>query len=152
MIIMDKLFKKILVATDGSSCSRTAVSYGVHLAKLAGAGLIAVYVVDLKTGCGLEQCISITTPKAAALMKLHQRGERAVKYVEDVASKEGVSVDKRVVEGHPAEEIIKLARDESVDLIVMGTLGLSGIKKYLLGSTADKVVRHSRVPVMTVRK
>lgn len=152
MIIMDKLLKKILVATDGSSCSRMAVSYAVGLAKLSGAELIALYVVDLKTGCGLEQCITIMTPETDALMKLHQRGERAVKYAEDVASKEGVSVDKRLVEGHPAEEIIRLAREESVDLIVMGTLGLSGIKKYLLGSTADKVVRHSRVPVLTVRK
>lgn len=149
---MDKLFKKILMATDGSSCSRKAVDYAVRIAKLAGASLIALYVVDVKTGCGLEQCIIVTTPKAAALMKLRQRGERAVNYVGDVASKEGVSVDKRVVEGHPAEEILKLAREESVDLVVMGTLGLSGIQKYLLGSTADKVVRHSRVPVLTVRK
>lgn len=149
---MDKLFKKILMATDGSSCSRKAVDYAVRIAKLAGASLIALYVVDVKTGCGLEQCITVTTPKAAALMKLCQRGERAVNYVGDVASKEGVSVDKRVVEGHPAEEILKLAREESVDLVVMGTLGLSGIQKYLLGSTADKVVRHSRVPVLTVRK
>lgn len=85
-------------------------------------------------------------------MKLHERGERAVKYAEAQASKEGVRIVKRLVEGHPAEEITRVARDESVDLIVMGTLGLSGIKKYLLGSTADKVVRHSRVPVLTVRK
>lgn len=149
---MDKLFKKILVATDGSSCSRLAVNYAVGLAKLAGARLIALYVVDLKSGCGLEQCITITTPKNEALMKLHERGERAVKYVESVASKDGVIVDKRLVEGHPAEEIVRIASEESVDLIVMGTLGLSGIKKYLLGSTADKVVRHARVPVLTVRK
>lgn len=149
---MDKLFKKILVATDGSSCSRMAVSYAVGLAKLSGAELIALYVVDLKTGCGLEQCITVTTPKNEAIMKLHQRGEKAVGYVENVASKEGVSVKKHLVEGHPAEEIIRLAGEESVDLIVMGTLGLSGIKKYLLGSTADKVVRHARVPVLTVRK
>lgn len=152
MMIMEVLFKKILVATDGSSCSRMAVNYAVNLAKLSNAELIALYVVDLKTGCGLEQCITITTPETEALMKLHQRGERAVKYVEDLAMKEGVSVDKRLVEGHPAETIIDMAREESVDLIVMGTLGLSGISKYLLGSTADKVIRHSRVPVLTVKK
>ncbi|WP_174590926.1 universal stress protein [Methanocella conradii] len=149
---MDKLFKKILVATDGSSCSRKAVHYAVSLAKLAGAELMAVYVVDVKTGCGLEQCITLTTPKKEALMRLYERGESAVKYVEDAATKEGVSVDKRVVEGHPAGEIIRLAQEESADLIVMGTLGLTGIKKYLLGSTADKVMRHSQVPVLTVRK
>lgn len=149
---MDRLFKKILVATDGSSCSRLAVCYAVGLAKLSAAELIALYVVDIKTGCGLEQCITVTTPKREAIMKLHERGERAVKYAEAQASKEGVRIVKRLVEGHPAEEITRVARDESVDLIVMGTLGLSGIKKYLLGSTADKVVRHSRVPVLTVRK
>lgn len=149
---MDTLFKKILVATDGSSGSRMAVGYAVSLAKLTGARLVAVYVVDLKTGCGLEQCITITTPKSDALMKLRRRGEKAVNYVEGVALKEGVGVDTRIAEGHPAEEILKLAKEELADLIVMGTLGLSGFKKYLLGSTADKVVRHSRVPVLTVRK
>ncbi len=149
---MDTLFKKILVATDGSSGSRMAVGYAVSLAKITGARLVAVYVVDLKTGCGLEQCITLTTPKSDALLKLRQRGEKAVNYVEGVALKEGVGVDKRIAEGHPAEEILKLAKEEVADLIVMGTLGLSGFKKYLLGSTADKVVRHSRVPVLTVRK
>jgi nucleotide-binding universal stress UspA family protein len=56
------------------------------------------------------------------------------------------------MQGHPAEQIMKLAEEQSVDLIVMGTLGRSGIEKFLLGSVADKVIRNSRIPVLTVRK
>ncbi len=75
-----------------------------------------------------------------------------LKYVEDLAAKEGLDVKKWVVEGHPAEGILKLANEQSVDLIVMSTLGRSGIEKFLLGSVADKVIRHSRIPVLVVRK
>jgi nucleotide-binding universal stress UspA family protein len=54
--------------------------------------------------------------------------------VEDLAKNEGLDIKKWIVQGHPAEEIMKLAQEQSVDLIVMGTLGRSGIEKFLLGS------------------
>ncbi|TAN46860.1 MAG: universal stress protein, partial [Candidatus Methanoperedens sp.] len=63
-----------------------------------------------------------------------------------------LSVEKWIVKGHPAEEILKLADEQSVDMIVMGTLGRSGIEKFVLGSVADKVIRNSRIPVLTVRR
>lgn len=148
---MNKVYNKILIATDGSSCSKKAALHAVELAKVTNARLLAVFVVDVKTGCGLEQCITVSTPKMEALGILRQRGERAIKHVEALAKKEGIDAEGHIIEGHPADEIIKLASAKSVDLIVMGTIGITGIKKYLLGSTADKVVRHSRIPVLTVR-
>jgi len=68
----------------------------------------------------------------------------ALKYVADRAEAVGLEAEGIIVEGHPAEEIIKYAEENSIDLIVMGTLGKSGLDRFLLGSVADKVIRHSK--------
>ncbi len=62
----------------------------------------------------------------------------------------GVSYEVFVVSGHPAAEILNLAAERSIDLIVMGTHGRSGVKHLLLGSVAERVVRESPTPVMTI--
>lgn len=59
-----------------------------------------------------------------------------------------VAAEKKIVEGNPAEEILKMAG--GVDVVVMGSIGRTGLGKYLLGSVTDKVVRNSKVPVMVV--
>ena len=74
----------------------------------------------------------------------------AIKYVEDRVEAAGLEAEGIIVEGHPAEEIIKYAEENSIDLIVMGTLGKSGLDKFLLGSLADKVIRNSKIPVIAV--
>ena len=83
---------------------------------------------------------------------LRHEGEEAIKYIMQQAKRDGVDVRKWILEGQPAKEILKLAEEESIDLIVMGTLGRSGIEKFLLGSVADKVIRGSKIPVLVVRK
>jgi len=83
---------------------------------------------------------------------LRHEGDEAIRYIEEKAKVAGVDVRKWIMEGQPAKEILKLAEGESVDLIVMGTLGKSGIEKFLLGSVADKVIRGSKIPVLVVRK
>jgi nucleotide-binding universal stress UspA family protein len=72
---------------------------------------------------------------------------KAKKTIED----SGVEVKDVLLDGHPGEEIIKFAERNNIDLIVMGTLGKTGLEKFLMGSVAEKVVRHSKVPVMIVR-
>lgn len=83
---------------------------------------------------------------------MRHEGDEAMRYIEELAKTEGVDVRKWIIEGQPAKEILKLAEEEWVDLIVMGTLGRSGIEKFILGSVADKVIRGSRIPVLVVRK
>ncbi|MGB8216058.1 MAG: universal stress protein [Candidatus Methanoperedens sp.] len=157
---MNKLFKKILIATDGSEHVKKAVTYAIELAKLYGAELHAVYVMDISA----DYTRSLYTDRSAGGLKRTLReeghcadtcrkvGETATKYIEDIAKKEGLDIKKWIMQGHPAEEILKLAQVQSIDLIVMGTLGRSGIEKFLLGSVADKVIRNSKIPVLTVRK
>jgi nucleotide-binding universal stress UspA family protein len=67
-----------------------------------------------------------------------------------LAKKSGVPVERKFIEGHPAEEILKVAEDTPMDVIVIGSIGKTGMSKFLLGSVADKVVRHSRVPVLVI--
>ena len=128
--------------------------HGMALARLCGAKVLAVYVMDKFAGCGPSSCVLSDTDRATmSLMEsLNKEGDRATRYVEDLAKKEGLEVERIVVEGNPAEEIMRLANERSADLIVMGTLGATGIKKYLLGSVASKIVQHSVIPVLTIRK
>lgn len=156
---MNRLFKKILIATDGSEHVKRAVTHAIELAKLYGAEPHAVYVMDINA----DYTRSLYTDRSAGGLKrtlrkegicidmFRKEGETAIKYIEDSAKKEGLDIKKWITKGHPAEEILKLAQVKSVDLIVMGTLGRSGIEKFLLGSVADKVVRNSKIPVLTVR-
>jgi nucleotide-binding universal stress UspA family protein len=82
---------------------------------------------------------------------LKQEGDLAIKYVEEKAQAQGLKIEGNLIEGHPADEIIKYSEKNSVSLIVMGTLGKSGLDRFLLGSVAEKVVRNSKIPVLVVR-
>ncbi len=149
---MSDLYKKILIATDGSEYIKKAVTYAIELAKLSTAELHAVYVMDIRTDYGPKSYLSTDISTEALEDFLRHEGEKAIKYIEEQAGEEGLRVEKWIIKGHPAEEILKLADEQSVDMIVMGTLGRSGIEKFVLGSVADKVIRNSRIPVMTVRR
>ena len=142
-----KLVRKILIATDGSEYTKNAVDYGIDLAKNTGAKLYAIYVVDTAAFAS----IPMDAAWESMYELLKQEGDEATKYVAEKAEAEGLSVERLTVEGHPAEEIIKYADKNSVNLIVMGTLGKSGLDRFLLGSVAEKVVRLSKIAVLVVR-
>ena len=142
-----RLFKNIILATDGSKYSENAVEYAVELANISRARISAIYVVD--TGA------FATIPMDAAWENMYEllktEGNEATEKVEAEAKRSDVEVECFVVEGHPAEEIVKLSETIPADLIVMGTLGKRGLDRFLLGSVAEKVSRTSKVPVMIVR-
>ncbi len=142
-----KLYTNILIATDGSQYTKNAIDYGIELAKITGAKLYAVYVVDTAAFASI--------PMDAALESMYgllkQEAEEALKYVTDRARSEDLEVEGFIAEGHPAEEIMRYAEKNQISLIVMGTLGKSGLDRFLLGSVAEKVVRSSKIPVLVVR-
>lgn len=144
--MQSKLYKKILIATDGSEYTRKAVDYGIDIAINTGAKLQAIYVVDT----GAYKSIPLSAPMKYAFSLLRQEGEKAIKYVTSMAEAEGLEVEGVIAEGQPADEIIKYAEKNSIDLIVMGKLGKSGLDRFLIGSVADKVIRNSRIPVIAV--
>jgi len=132
--------KKLLIAVDGSKYADRALEYAVQLAKNYNAKLALVHVEEDKLirigGPQVENCIGTV-------------GECILK---DAATKvEGVKFDKKLEYGSPAEVIIKIAKKADVDIIVMGSRGLSSIGRFLLGSVSDDISMHARSSVLIVK-
>jgi len=145
------MFEKILIATDGSECSNRAAQAGIDLAKLSGGKVTALYVAQRPaapigglTGGKIDEVVS------GMWRAVKEEGERATGHVEEMARRSGVSIEKMVIEGHPASEILRIAEETPMDTIVMGAIGKTGLTRFLLGSVAEKVVRNSKVPVLIV--
>jgi nucleotide-binding universal stress UspA family protein len=139
------LFKKILIPTDGSEYTKAAIGKGLELAKLMGAEITALYVVDQTSFINFPMDSTIVSVYSL----LEKEGKDAVDYVKNEGEKIGVKVDAVVEEGSPVRKIIDASRLH--DLIVMGTLGRTGMSKILLGSVAERVVRYAHCPVLVVR-
>lgn len=146
--IIGNRFKKILIATDGSENAERAASYGVDIAKVTGAEVYALYVVSTDHAGTARTVMGWTD---AFEEYLANKGEAATGYVQNLGRDIGVSVEPVYLKGIPAEKILEYAEKSNIDLIVMGTQGLTGIKRFLIGSVAENVLRHSKVPVMIIR-
>lgn len=144
---MTAKFKRIFIATDGSEQNRRAIEYGIELAKIAGGKIFAGYVVDtaafasIPMDAGWEMMYEL----------LQKEANEAVQIVAQLAKEAGLDVETVVLEGHPSNEIIDFSQKNEMDIIVMGTLGKSGLDRFLLGSVAEKVTRNSIVPVLVVK-
>ena len=139
------MYDHILVPTDGSPETDHVIDHAVELATVHGARLHAIYVVNTAGYVGLPT----EAPIEGLRSMLGEEGEAALDRVEDRAG--DVTTERALVEGTPGAEIVEYAENEGCDLIVMGTHGRGGIDRLLLGSVAQRVVRTSEVPVLTVR-
>lgn len=138
------MYDRIVVPTDGSTAVRKAVKHAIELASVFDAKVLPVYVIDDRMSYH-----GIFSRKD--LDKFEGVGEKAVGWVEDAAAEHGVETTSAVRRGIPFEAILDYADEADADLIVMGTHGRTGIDRFVLGSTAENIVRSSDVPVMTVR-
>ena len=141
-------FKRVLIATDGSENAEKAASYGMYLAKAACAEVHVLYVIST------QHAVTTRTVKSwseGLEEYLKDKGRVAISNVEKMGDEAGVKVKSVFLKGIPVDKILEYARENNIDLIVVGTHGLTGIKKFLIGSIAERVVRHSRVPVMVIR-
>ena len=132
---------RILVPTDFSACSKTALSIAVTLAEGTPDSQVTLVHVEESGVPTFDDDLGVLEPdtlrteiQALAASRNHN-----------------VNIDARVVYGDPNTQIVKFANDNDCDLIVMGTHGRSGIVQVLLGSTAAAVIRSASCPVMTVR-
>lgn len=142
-----KLYRKFLLATDGSESARKAVDATIEFARLSGAKIYAVYVID--------RSIYSSVPEdqeweKAMYDRFRELGEEAVSYVEKTAKNAGLQIESTLLEGHPAEEILSFAEKQDADMIVVGSLGKTDVERFLLGSVSEKVVRNAKVPVLVV--
>ncbi|MFW6449088.1 MAG: universal stress protein [Halobacteriota archaeon] len=141
------MYDNILIATDGSEIAKIAAEHGIELAKATGATVHALYVVEtqahyiLTVGLGDED-----------MAEYREYVDDLDEDVVEVASDTGIDGVGVVKSGGVADEIVEYAEEHDVDLIVMGATGRSAVDKYLIGSTAEKVVRTAECPVMTIRE
>jgi len=137
--------RRILCPVDFSEPSENALDYAVDLASKFGADVQLVHVYQLPV-YALPDGAMMAGPEFTT--KVTGELQKALK---DLAEKKtGATVETHLVEGIPYKEVVRLAGELEADLIVMGTHGRTGIKHLLLGSVAERVVRSSRIPVITV--
>jgi nucleotide-binding universal stress UspA family protein len=141
--------REILCPTDFSDASRHALEHAVVLAKWYGSRITALHVLHVPVfpeppilGVGFAE----TNPTVSN----HQEREEALRAWLEPAHQAGVKTEVRVDEGNTTNRILEHARTRPADLIVMGTHGLTGFERFMLGSVAEKVLRKATCPVMTV--
>ncbi|PNW63869.1 UNVERIFIED_CONTAM: universal stress protein UspA [Euhalothece sp. KZN 001] len=139
------MYTDILVPTDGSTASTTAVEHAIDLASHYDATLHVLYVVDVTGYSALEVGADVVANA------LEEEGEDAVGDVIGSAEAMEIDTESMIQHGTPHRAIIDYATAEAVDLVVMGTHGRTGVGRFLLGSVTERVVRTSPVPVLTVR-
>ncbi len=140
--------KKILCAVDFSESSTKVSDYAKTLAQKHGASILVLYAAP-----SLSQYVGFHVPPNSIENFVGEIVSGAEKTMETYLNENftGTEVEGRVVTGYAAEEIMRVAEEEKVDLIVMGTHGRVGIDRILFGSVAEKVVKNSPIPVLTIR-
>jgi nucleotide-binding universal stress UspA family protein len=146
------MINKILYPTDFSEDSKAALPYAVSLTRQNNAELYCVHVVEMPQEEYLsgEYMLPLNASHVSKDEFLRIARVRLDKFIVENLS-EITTVISKVITGTPFVEIIRYARDQSIDLIVMGTHGHSALAAMLLGSVAEKVVRKAPCPVLTVR-
>ena len=141
--------QKILVPTDFSESAHHALRYALTLASELQAELLLVHVVEtLAVGYASDL---FPVPMAEVFQELSGYAKGEIAKLASEASAKGVRVREIVLQGKPSAEIVRAARDEEVDMIVLGTHGKGVLDKALFGSTTERVVRRAPCPVLTCR-
>lgn len=148
------MYKRILIATDGSELANKAVAHGIALAKAHNASLSAVTVTDIWSA--FEMAHDFDQRKKDPIGSYEALAAAGAKGVLDkvgeMAKAQGVDCTLiHVADKRPADGIIEAAKTDGADLIVMASHGRRGIDRLLLGSQANEVVTTSKVPVLVVR-
>ncbi len=147
------MYKRILVATDGSDLSKAAVQSATELAAAVGAELVALYVVPRYPVSYFEGGIAISMDDIARTEKQwSDKGQAVVDAVQQSAQAAGVTTRAVVAQSDlVAESIMNTAKKHDCDLVVMASHGRKGIQRVLLGSETQHVLTHSTIPVLVLR-
>lgn len=147
------MYKHILLPTDGSPLSARAAASGVALAKALGARVTGLYVAPPATPLVFRRRLPIGYVTTAQHVRMiEQEAEKALGAVEKAAKAAGVSCKvEQVVGDFPADTILATAKRRRCDLIVMASHGRRGLNAILLGSETQRVLIHTKLPVLVVR-
>ncbi len=142
--------KKILCPTDFSEASLRGLAAAVELANLFQAELLLVNVIPILPPKPTDLNFEFEVPEYEGI--LHKDAEAKLAELLKTVVPAGLAARAVLGHGHPAKEIIRIAEEEKVELIVIATHGHTGWHHLLLGSVAEKVIRHAPCPVFAVRE
>lgn len=145
------MYKRILVPVDGSDTSKAGLREACKLAASGGAQLRLIHVVD--------EILGISTPIFGAayeqiIEERRKAGNRILADAESIARVAGISAETRLVEAMgmmAGEQVVHAAKEWPADLIVCGTHGRRGLRRIVMGSDAEYIVRHTPVPILLIR-
>jgi len=142
------LFERILVPIDGSQLSLKAAKQGIYIAKKLESEVVFLYVIDVRM---IETSSLTGTDQGILRTRLRNVAERYLNEAAKLAEEENIMFQNRIREGLPAEDILKEIEEKKIDLVIMGSKGMSGAHRVIIGSTAEEVVRWSPCPVLIVK-
>jgi nucleotide-binding universal stress UspA family protein len=147
------MYQHILVATDGSTLSKKAVTHAIALAATCGAELVALKVVPRYPQAYFEGSIPLSVAEIARIEgQWTEAAKAALDAVQKAAKAKGVVAKAVTVKSDVVSEaIIATAKKHKADLILMASHGRKGIKRLLLGSETQQVLTHSHIPVLVLR-
>ncbi|MCM1566015.1 MAG: universal stress protein [Dehalobacter sp.] len=137
---------KILVGFDGSPSSKKALDYAKYLSSKLNSSITVLTVIRLPDFSSSRDEVDEEIIEAGKrIFPMHRE-------IVELGKKENITINTVIIHGHPVEKIIDYAQENEFDLIIIGTRGLGGFKKLVIGSVAQKVVSYSKVPVMVVKE
>lgn len=143
--------RQILFPTDFSECANYALPYAAAIARATGATIVCVHVVEPIVPAVGYTGLAEPMPIADITDQLENSAERELPRLAECEECAGLNVEEVIVHGDAAAEIVRVADERQVDLIVISSHGRTGLGRIIFGSTAEAVVRHARCPVLVVK-
>lgn len=144
------MFKKILYPTDFSDVSKKVLPYLKQLKEGGSKEVLVVHVIDERGITAIEQYTPIASGEIERNLK--EESEQELTAIAEELKQSGLEAKTRIETGVPLREILRIAEEEDVSLIVLGSHGRSNIEEMLLGSVSEKVVRKCKKPVLVVKR
>ena len=145
------LIRKILLPTDFSECANYALSYAASLARKFEASIICVHVIEPVMPAVGYTGLTEPLPIADLSEQLEESAERELPKIGECDDCAGLEIEEVIVHGDASAEIVRVAEERNVDLIVIASHGRTGLGRILFGSTAESIVRHAPCPVLVVK-
>lgn len=143
--------RSILLPTDFSACAAHARSYAASFARSTGARVVCLHVVEPVVPAVGYTGLAEPLPVADMADELQDSAARELPKLAACEEFAGLEVEEVIAHGEAAAEIVRIAKERGVGLIVIASHGRTGLKRMLFGSTAESVVRHAPCPVLVVK-
>jgi universal stress protein A len=143
--------RRILLPTDFSGCGNYALPYAAAIARAAKATVICIHVVEPIVPAVGYSGLAEPMPIADMSEQLEDSAERELPQILECEELHGLDIEEVIAHGDAAAEIVRVAGEREVDLIVISSHGRTGLGRIIFGSTAEAVVRHAHCPVLVVK-